>query len=68
MTDLYLASGSPRRHELLTQLGVSFERIIPGVEEQRHPQESAQQYVVRLAREKAQAAGAGSRYYCHRKR
>ena len=55
MTDLYLASGSPRRHELLTQLGVSFERIIPGVEEQRHPQESAQQYVVRLAREKAQA-------------
>ena len=55
MTDLYLASGSPRRQELLTQLGVSFERIIPGVEEQRHAQESAQQYVVRLAREKAQA-------------
>ncbi|STQ58104.1 Maf-like protein [Pseudescherichia vulneris] len=77
MTDLYLASGSPRRQELLTQLGVSFERIIPGVEEQRHPQESAQQYVVRLAREKAQAGvalaardlpGAGSRYHCHRKR
>lgn len=55
MTDLYLASGSPRRQELLTQLGVSFERIVPGVEEQRHEQESAQQYVVRLAREKAQA-------------
>ena len=55
MIDLYLASGSPRRQELLTQLGVSFERVIPGVEEQRHAQESAQQYVVRLAREKAQA-------------
>lgn len=55
MIDLYLASGSPRRQELLTQLGVSFARIIPGVEEQRHVQESAQQYVVRLAREKAQA-------------
>ncbi|WP_312455528.1 nucleoside triphosphate pyrophosphatase [Pseudescherichia sp.] len=55
MIDLYLASGSPRRQELLTQLGVSFERIVPGVEEQRHAQESAQQYVVRLAREKAQA-------------
>jgi len=52
---LYLASGSPRRQELLTQLGVSFERIVPGIEEQRDPQESAQHYVARLAREKAQA-------------
>ncbi|MEN8468855.1 septum formation inhibitor Maf, partial [Enterobacter cloacae subsp. cloacae] len=26
MTSLYLASGSPRRQELLAQLGVSFER------------------------------------------
>jgi len=55
MTMLYLASGSPRRQELLTQLGVSFERIVPGIEEQRDPQESAQHYVARLAREKAQA-------------
>nr|WP_318384644.1 nucleoside triphosphate pyrophosphatase [uncultured Enterobacter sp.] len=55
MTDLYLASGSPRRQELLTQLGVAFERIVPGIEEQRQAQESAQQYVVRLAREKALA-------------
>lgn len=55
MTTLYLASGSPRRQELLTQLGLSFERVVPGIEEQRQPQESAQQYVARLAREKAQA-------------
>lgn len=55
MTMLYLASGSPRRQELLTQLGVRFERLLPGIEEQRQPQESAQHYVVRLAREKAQA-------------
>ena len=55
MNTLYLASGSPRRQELLAQLGVTFERLVPGIEEQRHPQESAQQYVVRLAREKAQA-------------
>ncbi|MDX6040908.1 Maf family protein [Scandinavium lactucae] len=55
MTMLYLASGSPRRQELLIQLGVSFERIVPGIEEQREPQESAQHYVARLAREKAQA-------------
>ena len=52
---IYLASGSPRRQELLTQLGVAFEKIVPGIEEQRRPQESAQQYVTRLAREKAQA-------------
>ncbi|WES68956.1 nucleoside triphosphate pyrophosphatase [Superficieibacter sp. HKU1] len=55
MTVLYLASGSPRRQELLTQLGVSFERIVPGIEEQRRSDESAAHYVVRLAREKAQA-------------
>ena len=52
---LYLASGSPRRQELLTQLGVRFERIVPGIEEQRRAQEPASQYVSRLAREKAQA-------------
>lgn len=46
MTSLYLASGSPRRQELLAQLGVTFERIVTGIEEQRQPQESAQQYEV----------------------
>ena len=40
MTSLYLASGSPRRQELLAQLGVTFERIVTGIEEQRQPQES----------------------------
>lgn len=55
MTTLYLASGSPRRQELLTLLGVSFERLVPGIEEQRQPHENAEQYVRRLAREKAQA-------------
>lgn len=55
MTYLYLASGSPRRQELLTQLGVAFERIVTGIEEKRAEGESAQQYVSRLAREKALA-------------
>ncbi|QLR44918.1 septum formation inhibitor Maf [Enterobacter sp. RHBSTW-00994] len=55
MTSLYLASGSPRRQELLTQLGVIFERIVTGIEEKRAEGESAQQYVSRLAREKAQS-------------
>ena len=35
MTTLYLASGSPRRQELLTQLGLAFERLVPGIEEQQ---------------------------------
>ncbi|CBA27269.1 nucleoside triphosphate pyrophosphatase [Cronobacter turicensis] len=55
MTDLYLASGSPRRQELLGMLGVTFERLVPGVEEQRAPQEVPQDYVTRLARDKARA-------------
>lgn len=54
MTSVYLASGSPRRQELLTQLGISFERIVTGIEEKRAEGESAQQYVA-AAREKAQA-------------
>lgn len=32
-----------------------FERIVPGIEEQRRPQEPASQYVSRLARDKARA-------------
>lgn len=55
MFTVWLASGSPRRQELLTQLGVAFTRIIPGVEEMRRADESAQQYVVRLAQDKARA-------------
>lgn len=37
MLSVYLASGSPRRQELLTQLGLSFERLSAPVEERRHP-------------------------------
>ncbi|MGK3144476.1 Maf family protein [Pantoea sp. C2G6] len=55
MVTLYLASGSPRRRELLTQLGLSFERIVTDVEEQRQPGEAAETYVRRLAHDKAQA-------------
>nr|VUD31243.1 septum formation protein Maf [Raoultella sp. NCTC 9187] len=36
-------------------MGLSFERVVPGIEERRQPQESAQHYVTRLAREKAQS-------------
>lgn len=55
MVSLYLASGSPRRRELLTQLGLSFERLASEVEEQRLAHETAEAYVRRLARDKARA-------------
>lgn len=55
MISLYLASGSPRRRELLTQLGLQFERLITHVEEQRQPDEAADVYVRRLAADKARA-------------
>ncbi|ROR06108.1 nucleoside triphosphate pyrophosphatase [Erwinia sp. JUb26] len=61
MVSLYLASGSPRRRELLTQLGLSFERISTEVEEQRRDGEQAEHYVRRLALEKAQAGVAVAR-------
>ncbi|PSW10211.1 septum formation inhibitor Maf [Photobacterium sanctipauli] len=57
---LYLASGSPRRKELLTQLGYTFERIVVDVEEQHQPGERPADYVQRLSREKAQAGVAVS--------
>ncbi|WXL26686.1 Maf family protein [Ectopseudomonas mendocina] len=59
MATLYLASGSPRRRELLTQIGVPFLLLKSNIDESVRAGESAQDYVERLAREKAQA-GLGS--------
>lgn len=58
MTDLYLASQSPRRRELLVQLGVDFEPLSASIPEQRQPAESPAAYVQRLAQEKARAGWA----------
>lgn len=58
MTDLYLASQSPRRRELLGQLGVRFESLTLSVPEEREAQEPPAQYVERLALEKARAGQA----------
>lgn len=52
---LYLASQSPRRHELLKQLGVRFEVVDVEVPEARDPGESPRAYVERVARAKARA-------------
>ncbi len=53
--DLYLASQSPRRRELLQQIGVRHALISANVPEQPAPGENALAYVERLAREKAAA-------------
>ncbi|WP_346839293.1 nucleoside triphosphate pyrophosphatase [Microbulbifer sp. SAOS-129_SWC] len=55
---LLLASGSPRRAELLAQIGVPFARVTPDVAEQRRSGESARDYIGRLARDKAAAGRA----------
>lgn len=54
-TALYLASGSPRRRELLTQIGVKFTVLPVDVAEVRAAAESPEGYVQRLALDKARA-------------
>jgi septum formation protein len=61
---IYLASKSPRRRELLRQIGVEFELLLlrdqsprgPEVNEEVRPGEKAEEYVTRVAREKAEFA------------
>ena len=50
-----LASGSPRRRELLAGLGLRFEVRPADIDESVHPGEAGDTYVVRLARAKASA-------------
>jgi septum formation protein len=52
---LVLASGSPRRAEILRSVGWDFEKAIPDVDESIVAGESPEDYVERLALEKAKA-------------
>lgn len=52
---IYLASGSPRRRELLQQIAIRFDTLTTQVDETPHSGESAAHYVERLARAKALA-------------
>lgn len=52
---LILASGSPRRRELLTMLAIPFDVRPSNAEEIRKPGEAPRAYAERLAREKAQS-------------
>lgn len=55
MADVYLASQSPRRRELLTQIGVQYQVLAIGVAEIQQPGESPEAYVRRLAADKSRA-------------
>ncbi|MEQ1600434.1 MAG: Maf family protein [Methylophilaceae bacterium] len=52
---IYLASRSPRRAELLQQIGVNFAVLPSDIDESVLPGEQPQAYVLRLAHAKAQA-------------
>lgn len=54
---LLLASGSPRRHELLARLSIRFNVEVPDVDESRQSGESPEDYVLRMARIKATDVG-----------
>jgi septum formation protein len=55
---IYLASKSPRRQQLLKQIGIDFELIDINIDETWDGVEPAKKYVQRMALEKAQAARA----------
>jgi len=55
-TQIYLASQSPRRSELLQQVGIKFRVLVPDVNELALPREAPAEYVERIARIKAEVA------------
>ena len=58
---VYLASASPRRSELLRQIGVPFEVRPADIREEQAAGEAPEAYVVRLAAAKAEAVWAAIR-------
>jgi septum formation protein len=52
---LILASQSPRRRELLAQLGLPFEVVVSDIDETQQPGELPEAYARRLSQEKARA-------------
>ncbi len=50
---LILASSSPRRWELLNQIGMAYQVIVAAIDESVRAGEGAREYVCRIAREKA---------------
>ncbi|HKX84093.1 MAG TPA: Maf family protein [Pyrinomonadaceae bacterium] len=55
---LILASGSPRRSEIMNSVGWEFVKSVPDIDESERPGEPPEEYVRRLAKEKAEAVAA----------
>lgn len=55
---LILASGSPRRSEILKSVGWRFSKHVADIDESERPEESPEDYVMRLALEKASVVAA----------
>lgn len=55
MTQLYLASASPRRREILERMGVVFEIVTQTTDEEVLPEEAPEVFAIRLALEKARS-------------
>ena len=55
---LILASGSPRRAEILTSVGWEFEKVVADIDETEFVGENPPDYVQRLAKEKAEVVAA----------
>lgn len=58
MVEIILASGSPRRQQMLRELGLTFKTISPEIDERRLRGEPPMNYARRLARQKAEAVAA----------
>ena len=56
---IVLASGSPRRSEIMTSVGWEFRKVVPDIDESLLEGESPEDYVLRLARSKAEAVAVG---------
>ena len=61
MIRFILASSSPRRRELLASIGLAFDVIPSAVPEERQPDETPEEYVARLSRQKAAAVAEKNR-------
>lgn len=62
---IILASASPRRRQLLAEMGLAFDVVEPGIDERPWPNEAPSSYALRNASDKARAslrrAGEGAR-------
>jgi septum formation protein len=52
---IVLASGSPRRQKLLSEMGYDFEIVTPAIPEENNPGEAPEDHVKRLSRLKAES-------------